>query len=110
MCIRDSKGGTWTAQAAVADSAAFNTANIQFTAPTEPTSGVTYALVSANPTYTGSATAATVTATIDPNAGTIALTGNNGAGAANAGTYTWKVKMSAPGYADKTVDVTVTAN
>ena len=104
------KGGTWTAQAAVADSAAFNTANIQFTAPTEPTSGVTYALVSANPTYTGSATAATVTATIDPNAGTIALTGNNGAGAANAGTYTWKVKMSAPGYADKTVDVTVTAN
>ncbi|MDY6076168.1 cell wall-binding repeat-containing protein [Mobiluncus sp.] len=103
-------GGTWTAQAEVADSAAFSTANIQFAAPTDPTSGVTYALVSNTPSYTGSATAANVTAAIDSNAGTITLTGGNGAGAANAGTYTWKVKMSAPGYADKTVDVTVKAN
>ena len=104
-------GGSWTAQAEVADSAEFNTANIQFTAPTDPTSGVTYALVDANPTYTGTATAATgVSATIDSNAGTIALTGTNGAGAANAGTYTWKVKMTATGYAEKIVDVTVKAN
>ena len=108
--VKTIAGGSYAAANTVAASAAFSTANVTLTIPTDPNSGITYSLVSANPTYAGSATAATVTAAVNASTGGITLTGNNGAGAANAGTYTWKVKMSATGYADKTIDVVVTAN
>ena len=106
--VKTIAGGSYAAANTVAASAAFSTANVTLTVPTDPTSGITYSLVSANPTYAGSATAASVTAAVNASTGAITLTGTNGT--SNAGTYTWKVKMSATGYADKTIDVVVMAD